>query len=166
MPHRHDAIGNQFKEAAQRLRFTQHSLAKAAGVSRRHVVFALNGGNVTLEVTRRLMRTLQMSELVIGEASRVVNACDELDPSVLVLIAERMDHGLATVAEAVTALRVYATARRDAPSDDTRRAAALVKEVTSRVRRRKAPATAEALQAELARASDDDDVDTPRRRSR
>jgi transcriptional regulator with XRE-family HTH domain len=62
-------LGNTVREARIRKQLTQDRLAKAAGVSRRHLASLEKGANVSVSVLQRVAAVLELTEIQLGELS-------------------------------------------------------------------------------------------------
>lgn len=100
------------REAKERLKLSDKKLAALADVSRAHVAAAQRGANISRDVLKKLMRTLQMKEIQFD------------DGAVLRLGgADRIDATLEQVVDAATSItravrEVQATLRASAASEE------------------------------------------------
>jgi transcriptional regulator with XRE-family HTH domain len=165
------AIGRQLQEAASRLGISQNKLAKITGISRRHIIWAFQGGNVTVEKIALLMRALSITQLNVGDHAVMAAASDPIDVGTVLRVTEDIQARLDTFVEEVNRelaeLRAVASSSSRQRSSAGKRAAQLVKEVTANARQAKSAATAGAIGTELADAVDrSEKIETPARRSR
>jgi transcriptional regulator with XRE-family HTH domain len=84
------ACGSALREARERLGLSDKRLAALSGVSRKHVADAQRGVNISRDVLKKLMRTLELkqielddgSTLKLGGADRIIAALDDVDQGV------------------------------------------------------------------------------------
>lgn len=152
-------IGRQFKEAAERLGFSQQKLAKMTGMSRRHIAWIFQGGNAGVDKIIALMRALSMTSLAVGNHAVMGDHPEQANRVALRhAIAEIQDalntFVVTTNAQLDTLRQAFGTTKKPPTSETGRRAAQLVKEVTATARRAKSTAMAGALRTELTDAVD------------
>lgn len=82
--------GRALRETRLARKMTVAKLSRLSGVSRRHIAVAEDGGNISLEILRRLMETLQLDTVPLGplgvtamvsavDAALVLDALAEID---------------------------------------------------------------------------------------
>ena len=78
-----DSIAVQVRDEKQRRDLSDRKLAKAAGVSRRHLVELQKGANVTLLIAEKVMEALELEELVFpGGNRRLAMTARQVDSAV------------------------------------------------------------------------------------
>jgi len=128
----HPELGAALRALKEKRGLTQARLARIAGLSRRHVALALAGGNITISVLKKLMRALQAEFIDIGQVEKVNTHLTNVNPAVLLAIAEQIEQGMTIAAGAAATLRTYAhPTGLSAPVHA--KAAALVRDFTTHV---------------------------------
>lgn len=134
MKAQHPELGAALKALKEARGVSQARLARIAGVSRRHVSVALAGGNITISILKKLMRALRAESIPIGELVEVSGELGGVDTSVLVAVADQLDHGVDTISAVATSLRMYSKPAAP-PTSVNAKAAALVCDFAARVHR-------------------------------
>jgi transcriptional regulator with XRE-family HTH domain len=124
----HPTVGEALRRTRLARRMTQARVARAAKVSRRHYALAETGGNITLTVLKKVMGSLQLTEIDLGSVSATATQ-QGINPAVLRTIVEQAMQGLTLLTSAVESLRNYA----DAANPETAKAATLIKSFTDYV---------------------------------
>src|SRR5256885_10203312 len=81
----HPELGKALRELAADRGLSQKRLAYIAGVSRRHVALALDGGNITVTILKKLMRALQADTLPLGEMGSLTELSVGVRAAILLL---------------------------------------------------------------------------------
>src|SRR5258708_37886914 len=89
----HPTVGEALRKTRLARRMTQARVARAAKISRRHLALAATGGNITLTVLKKLMGSLQLTEIDLGRVS-VTATQQGINPAVLRAIVEQATQGL------------------------------------------------------------------------
>lgn len=160
----HPELGQALQRLKDARGITQARLAKIAGVSRRHVALALQGGNITISILKKIMAALQTETVSVGPVVTVSGSVAGMNPGVLLSAAQQIEQGVTVIAAAAASLRTYAHPPAAGPALDPQ-AAALIDQFISRVQH-SGPDDLEALRRaieESARA-EDSALHRPRRR--
>jgi transcriptional regulator with XRE-family HTH domain len=124
----HPTVGEALRKTRKARRMTQARVARAAKISRRHYALAETGGNITVTVLKKLMGSLQLTEIDLGSVSATATQ-QGINPAVLRTIVEQAMQGLTLLTSAIESLRNYA----DAANPETAKAATLIKSFTDYV---------------------------------
>lgn len=127
-------FGITLQRARERRQLSQKKLAPLAGVSRRTLSLAESGSNIEVLTLRKLMRTLGITEIDIGEPGerltvRVSNVQATNDPAALLQFAARIEEQAMAAREIATDVRAFATsgvgksALKDTPASEDGRIA-------------------------------------------
>jgi transcriptional regulator with XRE-family HTH domain len=164
-----DDYGQKINEAMTRLHLSNRSAAKLSGVSRRHLSTAQKGGNVSINVMRKIMTAFRIREITIAsDATIKVSLGEQASMPMLDAAADQVERAVGLARNALAILRTLSpvvgieSGKLD-DADQIIRAAALIQEFTDHVRvtvsQGKSLAPLEsALSASL---SDSDMSDTP-----
>jgi transcriptional regulator with XRE-family HTH domain len=127
---RHPDTGAVLREARLNQGLTIARLASLSKVSRRHISLAESGGNITLDILKKLMGALHLRTISLGRMSATV-AGEFLNPALILEAVDRFEAALAEAREAASRIRSVAESRT---SSMNAKAAALVLEVATHVR--------------------------------
>lgn len=160
----HPELGQSLQQLKDVRGITQARLAKIAGVSRRHVALALQGGNITISVLKKIMAALQTETVHIGPVMTVSGSVAGMNPGVLLSAAQQIEQGVTAIAAAAASLRTYAHPPAAGPVLDPH-AAALIDQFISRVQLSD-PQDLQALQRAIDESvrTEDQALHRPRRR--
>ena len=129
-------LGALLEEARVRHGLTQAKAARLAGISRRHFVEGLRGHNISVVVLKKMMRTLELVTVNLGDGLSATANIDGVQPAELLALLDafakgfaEIDQRLATMREAVSATRAYV--QRHLASPRNAQARELVREVRS-----------------------------------
>ena len=137
-------FGDELREARMKHGLTIYKLAKISGVSRRHIVTAESGGNISILILTKLTRVLGLSEITVSDGLRVRfgGASQSVAPESLRSVLDDVERSVAHAQNAARTLqamtpRVGKSIHVDTPRDDeiNERAAALIGDFTEHVRR-------------------------------
>jgi transcriptional regulator with XRE-family HTH domain len=129
----HPELGQDLQRLKQARGITQARLAKIAGVSRRHVALALQGGNITVTILKKIMAALQTESIDLGPVVTASGSIAGMNPGVLLSAAQQIEQGVTVIAAAAASLRTYAhPPATTGPALDPH-AAALIDQFISRV---------------------------------
>jgi transcriptional regulator with XRE-family HTH domain len=160
----HPELGQDLQRLKQARGITQARLAKIAGVSRRHVALALQGGNITVTILKKIMAALQAESIDLGPVMTASGSVAGMNPGVLLHAAQQIEQGVTVIAAAAASLRTYAVPPVAGPALDPH-AAALIDKFISRVQSSE-PHDLEALQRAIDESARTEDpaLHRPRRR--
>jgi predicted transcriptional regulator len=132
--------GVQLQEARIRRALSINRLAKLSGVSRRHITSAEKGLNISIDVLKRLMRALGLTEITI-DSGFTVRSANPLSSAEIEEVVSHLTKSAALTQVATERLRSFGarvgnSVPNDSPADEdvVAKAAALVGEFTSHVR--------------------------------
>lgn len=128
----HPELGQALQRLKEARGITQARLAKIAGVSRRHVALALQGGNITVTILKKIMAALQAETIDLGPVMTASGSVAGMNPGVLLSAAQQIEQGVTAIAAAAASLRTYAHPPAASPALDPH-AAALIDQFISRV---------------------------------
>jgi transcriptional regulator with XRE-family HTH domain len=118
---------------------SQQRLARLAGVSRRHVVVALSGGNITVSILKKLLVALRATEVQLGPLTTAHGTLvPGSDPSTLLAATQQVEQAIAMLANAAVTLRGASQPAPPVAALDAE-AAALVDRFIARVQEIKDP---------------------------
>ena len=133
--------GIQLQEARLRRGLSINKLAKLSRISRRHITTAEKGLNISIDVLKKLMRALGLTEITIDAGLSLRGAQNPPSAEEILEIADRLQQCSAIAQEVTEKLlsfrtRVGKSTPNDSPADENviARASALVGEFTSHVR--------------------------------
>jgi transcriptional regulator with XRE-family HTH domain len=133
---RFPAVGAAIKETRNLRGLSIAKLAKATGVSRRHIAAMETGANVTLMILHRIMQGLHLAEVELDETAKVTATGEGLNPRVLLAVADDLTEAAQRILHSCSMLRTYAEGKRPPTEDDelTSRAANLIRNFSEQVR--------------------------------
>lgn len=131
----HSEVGKQFTEKLEALGLSQNKAANLAGISRRHLIEACRGANVTLHVVKRLMGALQIPTIRLGDGGTLEDGTETIPVSVWLATCDQIEKDFRAAADHMAALKALAQAEGAKPtSKSLERAAALARDAISNAR--------------------------------
>jgi transcriptional regulator with XRE-family HTH domain len=128
----HSEVGKQFTEKLEALGLTQNKAANLAGISRRHLIEACRGANVTLHIVKRLMGALQIPTIRLDRGGTLEDGTESISVSVWLAMCDQMEKDFRAAADHMAALKALAQAEGAKPnSKSLERAAALARDAIS-----------------------------------
>ncbi len=133
-----DDYGQKINEAMARLHISNRSGAKLSGVSRRHLSTAQKGGNVSINVMRKIMTAFRIREISIApDATIKVSLGEQASMPMLDAAADQVERAVGLAQNALGILRTLSPVTTGAQIDNSEqiiKAAALIQEFTDHVR--------------------------------
>ena len=111
--------GEQLHEAREHRHLTKFRACKLSGVSRRHIGVAERGGNISLDVLRKLMLTYGMQEITIGPERLKVKLAPVANVAVLDAVADDLKTSIALAQQAMAAVEIFTSRVGKSTSTDT-----------------------------------------------
>src|SRR5437870_4553260 len=112
---------DQLYEGRERTRLTKVRACKLSGVSRRHIGVAESGGNISLDVLRRLMLTYGMTEITIGPEHLRIKMAPIANAAVLDAVADDLKTSIELAYQAMTAVETFMSRIGKSTPNDTPR---------------------------------------------
>jgi len=103
----HPEVAEDIIEAQRAHRLSDLKLAKAAGISPRHLREVKKGSNVSLRILKQLMAALQMPGIRFGNLMKGSGSLEGVSPEVLQMMAHAMKQAIAPVLELIEMLQAY-----------------------------------------------------------
>ena len=103
----HPEVAEDITVAQRGHHLSDVKLARAAGISPRHLREVKRGSNVSLRIVKRLMAALQLRSIRLGDVMQGSGSGEGVSPEVLRMIAHAMRQALAPVLELVEMLEAY-----------------------------------------------------------
>jgi transcriptional regulator with XRE-family HTH domain len=113
----HPEVAEDIIEAQRAHRLSDLKLAKAAGISPRHLREVKKGSNVSLRILKQLMAALQMPGIRFGNLMRGSGSLEGVSPEVLQMMAHAMKQAIAPVLELIEMLEAYGEGKSPAELD-------------------------------------------------
>src|SRR5213595_3505000 len=98
-------FGDELREARLKRDFTIYKVAKISGVSRRHIVTAESGGNISILVLKKLAGVLGITEITISDGLSATFGRDAVAPENLRSVLEDVERSVAHAQNAAKTLR-------------------------------------------------------------
>jgi transcriptional regulator with XRE-family HTH domain len=127
----HPELGAALTALKEARGMTASRLARLSGISRRHVVLALQGGNISMTVLKAIMRALQADTIDLGDLT-IHGREPGIHPTMLITAAEQIERSVAMAAGVAASLRTYAQPTGASALMNVK-AAALIRDFTSYV---------------------------------
>jgi hypothetical protein len=103
----HLEVAEDIIEAQRGHHLSDVKLARAAGISPRHLREVKRGSNVSLRIMKQLMAALQMPSIRLGNLMKGSGSVDGVSPEVLLMMAQAMKQAIAPVLELIEMLEAY-----------------------------------------------------------
>jgi transcriptional regulator with XRE-family HTH domain len=142
-----NSFGLELKARRELLELSVKRLAKLSGVSRRWIVCAEDGSNITIDVLRKLMQAMKMTGITISPGLTINAGLVAQDTASLALAVEDITRSTELAQQAANRIRTFTlgvgkSVTNDTPNDEgfNGRAAALVTHFAQHVRSLSDPA--------------------------
>jgi transcriptional regulator with XRE-family HTH domain len=136
-----NCFGDELKNRRLELGLSVKKLAKLSGVSRRWIGCAEENSNITVDVLKKLMRTMKMTTIRISPELTAAVGANPQDAKVLLSALDELEQSNELSLRAAGKLRDFSvgvgkSGRNDTPQDEgfSERAATLVRQFTAHVR--------------------------------
>jgi transcriptional regulator with XRE-family HTH domain len=127
-----EELGHLLERARVEQGLSGNQLSKLAGVSRKHLYGALNGGNISVLILRKLLGALGCT-LTIGPSELSLNRLESINPAQLAVIVPYLDRAVMDVTAAADMLRGMTGGYTAGGDEMTERAAALVERFATHI---------------------------------
>jgi transcriptional regulator with XRE-family HTH domain len=129
-------LGATLEEARRKSGLTQAKAARIAGISRRHFVEGLRGQNMSVVVLKKMMRTLDLVAVDLGNGLMATASIDGVQAIEIIALLETFSEGLVEIERTIARMRESigasrAFVQRQVAATQNTKAKEVVKDVVS-----------------------------------